>query len=156
MVQALAAVPLTRPQFAGYRLARRVEAVQRKVPDAWSRGDVVRVRVTLEAAQPMTWVVLADPVPAGASVLGSGLGRDSAIAAADKAPREGGSPTFEERAPDAVRAYWEFLPAGTHQFAYTLRLNQDGDFGMPPTRAEAMYAPEVFGELPNARVKVLP
>ena len=38
--------------------------------------------------------------------------------------------------------------------AYTLRLNNVGDFALPPSRAEAMYAPEMFGEVPNARVKV--
>ena len=37
---------------------------------------------------------------------------------------------------------------------YTLRLNNAGDFALPPTRAEALYAPEMFGELPNARWKV--
>ena len=29
------------------------------------------------------------------------------------------------------------------------------DVALPPTRAEALYAPEIFGETPNARVKVL-
>ena len=37
---------------------------------------------------------------------------------------------------------------------YTVRLNTVGDFALPPTRAEAMYAPEVYGEIPNARIKV--
>jgi len=31
-----------------------------------------------------------------------------------------------------------------------------GDFAMPPSRVEAMYAPEMFGELPNAPVTVRP
>ena len=35
-----------------------------------------------------------------------------------------------------------------------IRLNNVGDFALPPTRVEAMYAPEMFGETPNARVKV--
>jgi len=38
----------------------------------------------------------------------------------------------------------------------TLRLNNPGDFALPPTRVEALYAPEMFGEAPNARVKVEP
>ena len=74
---------------------------------------------TIDAAQPMTWVVLSDPLPAGASVLGSGLGRDSAIALAEpQAPSRvrpesravdpdtarPGPATFEGRATDAVRA----------------------------------------------------
>ena len=34
-------------------------------------------------------------------------------------------------------------------------LNNVGEFSLPPSRVEAMYAPEMFGESPNARVKVL-
>ena len=37
---------------------------------------------------------------------------------------------------------------------YTVRLNNVGQFSLPPTRVEAMYAPEMFGEFPNARLKV--
>ncbi len=37
----------------------------------------------------------------------------------------------------------------------TVRLNNVGDFALPPSRVEAMYAPEMFGEYPNARVKVV-
>jgi uncharacterized protein YfaS (alpha-2-macroglobulin family) len=39
---------------------------------------------------------------------------------------------------------------------YTVRLNNVGDFALPPSRVEAMYAPEMFGEVPNARVQVVP
>jgi alpha-2-macroglobulin len=37
---------------------------------------------------------------------------------------------------------------------YTIRLNNVGEFSLPPSRVEAMYAPEMFGETPNARIKV--
>ena len=37
---------------------------------------------------------------------------------------------------------------------YTMRLNQSGRFNLPPTRVEALYAPEMFGELPNDVVEV--
>ncbi|MGD9765688.1 MAG: hypothetical protein AB7V27_18495, partial [Candidatus Binatia bacterium] len=39
---------------------------------------------------------------------------------------------------------------------YVVRLNQNGSFAQPPTRVEALYAPEMFGEIPNAPVEVLP
>ena len=29
-----------------------------------------------------------------------------------------------------------------------------GEFSLPPTRVDAMYAPEMFGKAPNGRVKV--
>jgi len=39
---------------------------------------------------------------------------------------------------------------------YTLRLNTVGRFKLPPTRVEAMYAPETFGEIPNGELEVMP
>ena len=48
-VQSLAAVPLKAPLSAGYRINKTVTAVERKLPNAWSRGDIVRVRLEVEA-----------------------------------------------------------------------------------------------------------
>jgi uncharacterized protein YfaS (alpha-2-macroglobulin family) len=72
-VQALAAVPLQAPVAAGYRITRSISAIERKAEGAWSRGDVMRVRVEIEAQADMSWVALNDPVPAGATLLGAGL-----------------------------------------------------------------------------------
>jgi uncharacterized protein YfaS (alpha-2-macroglobulin family) len=52
------------------------------------------------------------------------------------------------------RAYYEFVPKGRFTVEYTMRLNNEGRFALPPTRVEAMYAPEMFGEVPNAGVTV--
>ena len=155
-VQTLAAVPLRSPLAAGYRITKTLSAVERKRSGVWSRGDIVRVRLEVDALADMAWVVIADPVPAGATLLGSGLGRDSAIATqAEK--REGRAwPTYEERAADGWRGYYEWMPRGRQIVEYTLRLNTSGRFGLPPTRVEAMYAPESFGEAPNAAWEVAP
>ena len=155
-VQARAAVPLVQPVSAGFTLARTLVPVSQREAGRWSRGDVVRVRVELQAAADMSWVVLADPIPAGATILGSGLGRDSAVAGAG-APAEAAGRAlvaFDERGFESFRRYFEFLPRGRHVVEYTVRLNQPGRFGLPPTRAEAMYAPEVHGELPLAALEV--
>ncbi len=155
-VQALAAVPLTAPVAAGYRLTRTVSPVERKTDGAWTRGDVQRVRIEIDAQIDMTWVALSDPVPAGATVLGSGLGRDSALATQGE-KREGTAMlAYEERGQEAFRASWQFMPRGKHVIEYTLRLNSAGRFGLPPTRVEAMYAPESYGEQPNAALEVKP
>ena len=155
-VQTLAAVPLKAPLVAGYRIHRTVTAVERKQPDAWTRGDVLRVRLEVEAAGDMGWVVLSDPVPAGAALLGSGLARDSAFAARGERREGSGWLAFEERGADHWRAYYEWLPRGRHVVEYTLRLNASGRFQLPPTRAEAMYAPDTFGERPNDVIEVRP
>ncbi|MEN9420459.1 MAG: hypothetical protein RI988_4080, partial [Pseudomonadota bacterium] len=163
-VQARAAVPTTQPVQSGYALVRTLVAVSQREPGRWSRGDVARVRVELQAAADMSWVVLADPVPAGATILGSGLGRDAAATAwlaagSSGEPAESASRAlvaFDERGFESFRRYFEFLPRGRHVIEYTVRLNQPGRFGMPATRAEAMYAPEVHGEVPNSALEVGP
>ena len=102
----------------------------------------------------LTWVVVSDPVPGGATILGSGLGRDSAIATRNERKEGSAWAAYEERSFEAFRSYYEYLPKGVVKMQYTVRLNNAGDFALPPSRVEAMYAPEMFGELPNARVKV--
>ena len=155
-VQSLAAIPLKAPLRAGYSIARSVSAVEQKDKGRWSRGDVVKVRLEIDAQSDMTWVVVSDPIPGGATILGSGLGRDSAIATRSE-KREGNAwPAYEERSFEAFRSYYEYLPRGRHVVEYTVRLNNPGRFALPPTRVEAMYAPETFGESPNAGIEVAP
>jgi hypothetical protein len=115
---------------------------------------VLRVTLEVNASADMTWVAITDPIPGGATILGSGLGRDSRDRHAGRKAKRRGWPAFEERSFESFRSYYEYLPKGTVTMEYTVRLNNVGDFALPPSRVEAMYAPEMFGEAPNARVKV--
>jgi len=156
-LQSLAAVPLKQPFAAGYRITRKVEAIEQKQAGVYTRGDVLRVTLDIDAQAEMTWVVVSDPVPGGATLLGSGLGRDSAIAQGkQEAPRDRGMGwlAYEERSFEAYRAYYEAMPKGRTSISYTVRLNNAGEFNLPPTRVEAMYAPEMFGEIPNGKLVV--
>ncbi|MFZ2988999.1 MAG: alpha-2-macroglobulin, partial [Ideonella sp.] len=156
-VQTLAAVPLTAPLEAGYSLQRSITPVTQKVAGRWSRGDVLRVKLSIDARASMSWVAISDPLPAGATVLGSGLGRDSQIAvASEAAPRAGTAPAYIERATEAWRAIYDWLPKGQHTVEYTVRLNSSGRFQLPTSRIEAMYAPASFAERPNAPLDVQP
>jgi uncharacterized protein YfaS (alpha-2-macroglobulin family) len=153
-IQSLAAVDLKAPFAAGYQVKRTVTAVEQAVAGRYSRGDVLRVALEVNAAADMTWVVLTDPIPGGATILGGGLGRDSQIATQGQKAASGAWGAFEERSFEFFRAYYGYVPKGVFKVEYTVRLNNVGDFALPPTRVEAMYAPEMFGEFPNARVKV--
>ncbi|MEO5340155.1 MAG: MG2 domain-containing protein [Magnetococcus sp. MYC-9] len=155
-VQSRAAIPLTKPLFNGYRMRRSVTAVERKVDGVWSRGDLLRVKLEIDAQTDRSWVVVNDPIPAGSSILGSGSGKDSGIVTQSGAPMVGLRPTFEEKGFDALRAYYEWVPKGTWSLEYTLRLNNPGQFRLPSSRVEAMYAPELFGETPLEEISVLP
>ena len=156
MVRSQAAIPLLDPLWSGYTIRRTRQPVERRQPDRWSAGDIVRIRLEIEAQADMTWVVVSDPIPAGASILGTGLGSDSALARLGEGSRGRSWPTFQERTFDSFRSYYSFVPKGSWTLEYTLRLNNPGQFSLPPTRVEAMYHPEVFAELPNSPVEVNP
>jgi uncharacterized protein YfaS (alpha-2-macroglobulin family) len=154
-LQSLAAVPLKAPFSSGYRINRKTEMVEQQTAGAISRGDVMRITLEVDAQADMSQVVLADPVPGGATILGSGLGRDSALASAGSAHSAGSAwLAFEERSFDSFRAYYSYLPKGVSTISYTVRLNNPGRFQLPPTRVEAMYAPEMHGMAPNAVLEV--
>jgi len=151
-VTTLAAVPLREPVSRGYRISRELVPIDQKTPGKWSRGDVLRVRLTVDARDDMGWVVVEDPVPAGASILSGSGKRGSSLLTQNEGSNTW--PTWQERLFDSYRAYYEWLPRGRHTVEYTLRLNNDGAYKLPPTRVEAMYAPEMFGEAPNGVMEI--
>lgn len=156
ILQSLAALPLKQPLFTGYRVERQIVPVSQKVKGEWHKGDVVRIHLDVDAQSDMTWVVVHDPIPAGSSIMGSGLGGDSKLFTQTEKKQGWVWPAFEERTQDSFRAYYRFVPKGKFSVEYTVRLNNDGTFQLPTTRVEAMYAPEMFGELPNEKFVVMP
>jgi uncharacterized protein YfaS (alpha-2-macroglobulin family) len=157
-LQSVAAIQLKAPFNAGYQIKKTitpVEQANKALPaGSYTRGDVLRITLEVNASADMTWVAITDPVPGGATILGSGLGRDSEIATKDEKPSGDGWAAFEERSFESFRSYYQYLPKGVVKMEYTIRLNNVGEFSLPPSRVEAMYAPEMFGESPNTRVKV--
>ncbi len=153
-VQSLAAIPLKEPFSSGFRIKKTYTPLDQKEKSAWSTGDIIRVRLDLESQADMTWVVVNDPIPAGAAIFGTGLGRDSSLATRGERQEGWVWPAFEERSFEAFRSYYEYVPKGTWAIEYTIRLNAGGELNMPPTRVEALYSPEMFGELPNPAVRI--
>jgi uncharacterized protein YfaS (alpha-2-macroglobulin family) len=151
-----AAVPLAAPFASGYRITKTVTPLEQKVAGRYSRGDVLRVHLALDVQADMTWVVINDPLPGGGALIGSGLGRDEQIARGTERQDNRAWLAYEERSFEAFRAYYRYLPKGAFSVEYTVRLNNAGTFGLPATRVEAMYAPEMFGEAPNTSVVVQP
>jgi hypothetical protein len=152
-VSVRAAVPLTAPVFAGYRLARQVEFLVRKHDDRVSAGDVLKIRMTVDAPVDRTWVVVEDPIPAGASIISGGGGQSAYLAGQ---ARGTGWPTYIERGQDSWRGYFGWLPKGRMTVEYVVRINGSGRFQLPPTRVEAMYSPEIHAALPNRTLVVTP
>ena len=155
-VRSVAAIPLTQPLSSGYRVTRTVTPVRQQASGIWQRGDLARVTLDVEAQSDMAWVVVSDALPAGATALGRGLGGESVLATAGERRVGTVFPAFEERVPGAFRAYFRHVPKGRFTIEYTLRLDNPGEFALPPTRVEAMYAPEMFGESPSPSWSVRP
>jgi hypothetical protein len=153
-VQSRARKILSSPESTGFTVTKTLKPLQQKVAGQWSVGDVVQVRLKMSAQSDMGWVVLDDPIPAGSTLLGRALGRDQSLVAENNAVWTWA--TFAEFAADSYRAYYENIYKGEWEAVYTVRLNQSGTFLLPPTRVEAMYAPEMYGLSPNKNVVVNP
>jgi hypothetical protein len=153
-VSVRAAVPLKAPVFSGYRVTREIGFLQRKRPDRLSRGDVLKVRLTIDAPVDRTWVVVDDPLPAGASIV-SGAGQ-SALLAEQANGGSGVWPSYVERGLGAWRGFFAWLPQGHTVVEYAVRLNSTGRFQLPPTRVVAMYSPEIHASLPNGPLAIDP
>jgi hypothetical protein len=147
-VRVKAAVPLTQPLMAGYKMTKQVSVVQGLVPGRYTRGDVIKVTISVEASAERNWVVINDPVPSGATVIGS-LGGQSEMLNAQAGTAEGVSPNWIERGQGSWRAYYGWVPRGSFTISYVMRLNASGKFSLPATRVEAMYSPEIRAQLPN-------
>lgn len=117
---------------------------------------MARIRLEIDSRSDMTWVVVNDPIPAGATILGGGLGRDSAILTGKETEKGWVREVFRERSFETLKTYFQYVAKGKFTVEYTMRLNNEGTFNLPQTRVEALYSPEMFGELPNAKMVVLP
>ena len=170
-VSVSAAVPLLKPLNAGYVMTRKVEVVQARTKGVLTRGDVIKVIISVQASADRNWVVINDPIPAGATILGNLGGQSKMLGdqgslgdGTDTLARDddgklweiqsGAQPAYVERRNDSWRAYFAWVPRGTFTVAYVLRLNTAGRFNLPPSRVEAMYSPAIRAQWPNAMVTV--
>ncbi|MES2055632.1 MAG: MG2 domain-containing protein [Pseudomonadota bacterium] len=171
MVSVSAAVPLKQPLFAGYKMTKKTETVQARTPGTLTRGDVVKVTITVEASAERNWVVVNDPIPAGATIVGNLGGQSQILAGQAKAGdgenftavdgdgkvwdvQAGVQASYVERRRDSWRGYFAWVPRGSFTIVYLMRMNGAGHFSLPPTRVEAMYSPAIRAQLPNAPVTV--
>ncbi len=59
-----------------------------------------------------------------------------------------------EKSYAGYKLYFARLNPGETTVKYQLQLNNPGVFKLPPTRAEGLYLPSVFGEIPNSTMSV--
>lgn len=159
-IQSRAVIPVREPLSRGYTVRKSFEPVVQQIPGKWSSGDIVRVKLEIDAQAERNWVVVDDPIPPGATIIGGrSLLKSLAADTAQAEPHGGGEtlyPTFEERTFEAYRGYFDSMLQGTGRVHYTVRLNTAGEFVLPETRVEALYSPDMFGAIPNPTFVVHP
>lgn len=125
-------------------------------------GARVRVRLTLVAQSRRYHVALIDPIPAGFEALNPALAVTGDIPKDPESQNNpyGGwwwwGPWYEHQnlRDERVEAFTSLLWEGVYTYTYVARATTPGDFIVPPTKAEEMYSPEVFGRSGTERVVV--
>ena len=115
-------------------------------------GDVIRVDLTIIAPNDLYYVVVEDPLPAGAEAIDTGLATTSLLAMDPALTRQDSRYWWwwrwysrSELRDEKVVLFADSLPKGTYEYSYTMRATLPGDFHVIPTLATEFYFPEVFG-----------
>ncbi|MFT6292658.1 MAG: hypothetical protein ACJAR2_003275 [Ilumatobacter sp.] len=146
------------PRDEGFVVERRYEAVddpadvQRNADGSWeiAAGATVRVRLTMVADAQRTHVALIDPLPAGLEPVNPALATSITVPGDDSSLEQSGWWYWQwfnhqNLRDDRAEAFATYLPGGTYEYTYVARATTLGEFVVPPTRAEEIFAPEVFG-----------
>ena len=130
--------------------ASRPVAVQRPL----RLGDTVLVTLRVRSPEVRRYVVIDDPLPAGLEALDTSLATSSEQDAAALGALRSSWYDHRELRDDRVLFFRDFAPAGTLSYHYLARVTAPGRFLAPPSRAEEMYNPEVFGHTAATHLQI--
>ncbi|WP_394824566.1 MG2 domain-containing protein [Pendulispora albinea] len=148
------------------------ELLPKKSENGAPAGDLVLIDVLFESAEPQEQVVIDDPLPAGLEPIDFSLETASAATRVDdevdgpdakKKPALLGYGAFRsvpglhrEQHDDKVLTFLPHVEPGIYHFRYLARATTPGTYVVPPTRAEAMYSPEISGRTAATSFVVTP
>jgi len=157
------------PRDQGFVVQRSYQAVDddtdvvRNDDGTWTvkAGARVRVTLTMVADSRRTHVALIDPIPAGFEIVNPALATSEPIPQAD--PSETSLRGYwwynwfdhQNFRDDRAEAFSTWLGAGSYEYTYVARATTPGTFITPPTRAEQIYEPEVFGRSASTTVTII-
>ena len=149
-----------KPLDMGFTVQRSYEAVDNPkdvtldADGVWhiQAGAKVRVHITLVADNRRYHVALVDPLPAGLEIV------NPELAVSGSTPQDPTAPDFkygwwwrstwyehQNMRDERAEAFTSLLWDGVYQYTYIARATTPGRFVVPPSKAEEMYSPEVFG-----------
>ncbi len=121
----------------------------KRVEDSFRLGDLLAVTLKIVIPQVRHFVVVDDPLPAGFVPVNLSFETESKELARqiEKTTNESWWQGFRhmEMYKEKVLLFADYLPPGIHTHTYLVRITTPGIYCLPPTKAEEMYTPEVFG-----------
>jgi uncharacterized protein YfaS (alpha-2-macroglobulin family) len=132
-------------------------------------GSLVVADLVIVTPSPRDYVVIDDPLPAGLEAVDAQLKTSAAWTNVSGSTTDDEPPSYDdvgrgdaylsswyrrELRDDRVLFFADHLPAGIYHYRYLARATTFGRFVVPPTRAEEMYTPEVFGRTASSVVEV--
>ncbi|MCB9740702.1 MAG: hypothetical protein H6747_15670 [Deltaproteobacteria bacterium] len=146
---------------AGFVVRRTIVDEQgRSDPDAMTRGAMAVVTVEVWSGRERRDVAIVDPLPATLEAVDFELQGQPEIVRRKLAPADDDLDAWtpplahRELTPMEVRFFADRLPAGKSVFHYVVRARSRGRARWDGSRAEAMYAPEVFGRAAAGAIEV--
>ena len=136
----------------GLALSRGLRGPEGRADTALDAGGAAAIDITLKNDTRVRYVVVDVPLPAGLEAVSRTLGRGRR--AAVLGGHRGWWVTHEEQRRDRVLLFADDLPPGTHVHTIDVRATSRGRFSFPPSQAEAMYMPEVYGRTEGATLEV--
>jgi uncharacterized protein YfaS (alpha-2-macroglobulin family) len=126
-------------------------------------GDNIRVTLNIVAPSELNYVVITDPIPAGAEAVNPGL----ATSAVGESPELNLVDPFgdgwgwwwfshTELRDDRAVLYATYLPRGTYTYTYILRAGLAGQYRVIPPSGQEFYFPEVYGRGDGSVFTILP
>jgi uncharacterized protein YfaS (alpha-2-macroglobulin family) len=144
--------------YRQYRHADCTPGIKCPEADEAQVGDVVQVKLTIVAPHDLYYVVVEDPLPAGAEAIDVSLATTSLLDQHPALRRQAEDSRWgewyywwwhwysrTEMRDDKVVLFADYLSAGTYEYTYTFRATLPGQYQVIPTVASEFYFPEVFG-----------
>ena len=158
-------VDAVEPVARGIVINRQYLPMDDNTPVSEARvGDELQVTITIIAPQDLHYVVIEDPIPAGAEAVNpnlltsSRIGERPELVRDDPFGRGWGWWWFSrtEFRDEAVVLFATYLPRGTYTYTYTLRMGLEGTYNVMPTTGQETFFPEVYGRSAGQLFVILP
>lgn len=143
-----------KPRSQGLHLTRELRGRMGAISasDSIAAASAVAFELTIENSDPLRYVAIDVPLPAGLEVLQTRI--NSQVRTVPFPGTQGDFVSHEEAWRDRVVIFADELQPGHHVHTVYLRATTSGLYALPPARAEAMYTPEIYGRSGASSVQI--